>query len=103
PSPRAPLHLPPFPTRRSSDLPVHVHGARVNALGGQRPYGPLQADIHLAFGKHLGDRKVVRGHELLENLVARRFLLALFASGFQTDRKSTRLNSSHGSISYAVF
>src|ERR1035437_5850778 len=29
--------------------------------------------------------------------------LALFADGLDTDRKSTRLNSSHANISYAVF
>src|ERR1039458_10572764 len=42
----------------------------------------------------------IRGHKFLRlwSELARRF-----ADSFQTDRKSTRLNSSHLGISYAVF
>src|SRR5207245_8468801 len=36
-------------------------------------------------------------------VVQRQFAEDLFLMGLQLDRKSTRLNSSHGSISYAVF
>src|SRR5204862_7924054 len=71
------LHLPSFPTRRSSDLADCVRYGRryLKAI----PMGDA-ADAH----------DVVAAHPA--------------AIGFQiTDRKSTRLNSSHVEISYAVF
>src|SRR5690348_17634102 len=73
-----------FPTRRSSDL---------STAGG----GPVdgEAEIRVPSGDEL--ELVVRGPELF---AADRRVLASFASA---DRKSTRLNSSHPSISYAVF
>src|SRR5258707_4422226 len=42
---------------------------------------------------------------LLQNLLAERFKLAIHreTKTMQGDRKSTRLNSSHANISYAVF
>src|SRR5690625_7725998 len=71
---RAPPALPSFPTRRSSDL-----GAVDQADGRleDRDAGPLGP------GEGAGDVKAIFGEEL--------------------DRKSTRLNSSHVAISYAVF
>src|SRR3712207_7353190 len=42
--------------------------------------------------------------ELAEQVPCRtRFIRAGFAEGLEEDRKSTRLNSSHANISYAVF
>src|SRR5699024_11671253 len=81
-SPGAPRHLPPFPTRRSSDL-VHApgrtvdssHKMAVQARQGQIPF-------------HTDKQAVVA---------------AVMVQVFVKDRKSTRLNSSHVSISYAVF
>src|SRR5207245_10569580 len=70
-----------FPTRRSSDLP--------------------EADLLRDLGELGGDRvgKLLRHHlERGEKPVPR-----LQRRADQVDRKSTRLNSSHGSISYAVF
>src|SRR2546429_3198314 len=58
-----------FPTRRSSDLPVH----------------PLAGGDHGVMQQlEMGQRKAALGR-------------------LRPDRKSTRLNSSHGYISYAVF
>src|SRR5438128_3171143 len=80
----------PFPTRRSSDLDRDVS----NRPGGERASrgehaepGFLRAVVSVS----------VLGIELprLDALRARR--------PKRLDRKSTRLNSSHGSISYAVF
>src|SRR5205085_7511969 len=72
--------LPSFPTRRSSDLsPRHCRGAR-----------PPEFDRHL---DDLSGRR--RGADLQSPEVA--------AAVQIIDRKSTRLNSSHSQISYAVF
>src|SRR5436305_5412390 len=66
-------HLHSFPTRRSSDL-----------IGDDTPTGSG------AYAKLANDPRV--------------FTIASFVkSGFDKDRKSTRLNSSHVRISYAVF
>src|SRR5207249_10208228 len=99
--PRAPRHLHSFPTRRSSDLPV-----RRPMKPGQRPPRPHQPNgrctrVTLAC-RHLSNslRAVLsRLLTLLQKLIASLALLLLVAG----DRKSTRLNSSHVSISYAVF
>src|SRR5207249_11325583 len=81
-----------FPTRRSSDL---LHG-----LGGRQSRTVIifddVADLLSDVFDHLDVRE--KGPELLGG----------FAPGFVggsdvQDRKSTRLNSSHVSISYAVF
>src|SRR5690606_42024561 len=67
-------HLPSFPTRRSSDLPVRVRrGERREQGDGESQHQP---DRHPAGRAGVGSRQ---------------------------DRKSTRLNSSHVKISYAVF
>src|SRR5207245_11294194 len=74
-SPSPPPALHPFPTRRSSDLPrARPRGRRP----GSAPQ-PVQDREH-------ADRPAVGGERSCTG-----------------DRKSTRLNSSHGSISYAVF
>src|SRR5204862_4529219 len=92
--------LPSFPTRRSSDLAV---GDAQRAL---------EAREQLARGMEL--QQVVLGLALMADLVGHRarapVLLVddLPARGdhrahVRQDRKSTRLNSSHVEISYAVF
>src|SRR5690606_42006771 len=92
--------LPPFPTRRSSDLLLgagEVVGGRVERA--------LELAARVA-GVDVGDE---RGRELdlVERVEAgvedeRGPPLARVADGV-VDRKSTRLNSSHVKISYAVF
>src|SRR5699024_12760158 len=79
-----------FPTRRSSDLEValhipkgeHSHGAGVDQDEPQPVVDQPQGAQEPVDGKHTQNRG--EGVE-------------------QQDRKSTRLNSSHVSISYAVF
>src|SRR5206468_11683052 len=96
PLPLPPPHLPSFPTRRSSDLPplaarlehqmesilLEIADAAVNEPRGMR--GRARAEVRFA------DE---RGAEPAQGRVARD----------SRDRKSTRLNSSHDQISYAVF
>src|SRR5207245_11545611 len=81
-SPRHPAP-PSFPTRRSSDLFLSDHHTVIVPVGSTEQHGP-----HLALSADV----------LIPQEVARRDLLR-----DEQDRKSTRLNSSHGSISYAVF
>src|SRR5690606_42032350 len=93
--------LPSFPTRRSSDLaPTLALGdAALRTL--QRGFGPAEMPgildkLPIRRGKEFlqshvdADRRAGFGQGFLRNVVAR-------------DRKSTRLNSSHVKISYAVF
>src|SRR5438270_11689793 len=70
-----------FPTRRSSDLAHRGLDAVGRCGGDQREDGAGLRALHL-------------GRELLGLRVA--------AGAHQGDRKSTRLNSSHSQISYAV-
>src|SRR5207245_9740923 len=91
---RVTLHL--FPTRRSSDL------ASIFDLPHER---------HVAAAEMVFDharRQVELGRDVvivLDSLtrLARSHNTTGRGSGRTIDRKSTRLNSSHGSISYAVF
>src|SRR5207245_3500882 len=90
---------PPFPTRRSSDL-SHVHD-------------PVHKREATAFFLHQGSKgdAIVRGGGVYIHRPARIGIASvhvqrinkMFLSCTIEDRKSTRLNSSHGSISYAVF
>src|SRR5690606_41293573 len=75
--------LPSFPTRRSSDLLLDDRGQHQRLLGG----GQRQA------GGAAGPRALQRG---VHRVVGA-------AQQVEVDRKSTRLNSSHVKISYAVF
>src|SRR5207245_9797441 len=78
-------HLPSFPTRRSSDLlagPWHEVEQRWEAARADRP-----RSRRTRIGCHPRTSRLERGWQPI----------------LVRDRKSTRLNSSHGSISYAVF
>src|SRR5206468_12210673 len=76
---RALRYLPSFPTRRSSDLGLLVAEGVL--------LGPLDGREIVSVGiKQLEDDGVINGHDQPA-----------------ADRKSTRLNSSHDQISYAVF
>src|SRR5207302_4491283 len=98
---RGTLHA--FPTRRSSDLGlahqpeavaaevVHVRVDR----GDRRRHGHRGFDRIATFGK--------REAPGLDRIAMRRRYDAATMSGRMKDRKSTRLNSSHVKISYAVF
>src|SRR5688572_31199440 len=77
-----------FPTRRSSDLLDRVARDR-EVVEDLRPgLGQVRAAVRDVLLALIGDRLVVLVHELA-------------VAG--EDRKSTRLNSSHSQISYAVF
>src|SRR5205814_4547629 len=79
-----PRDLPSFPTRRSSDLP---------------PVQPHRLIGALIDESRLSDLEAILGHSFADRAVLE---IAHGAVG-EADRKSTRLNSSHLGISYAVF
>src|SRR2546422_8446679 len=85
-------------------FPVNGQFPRLGALQGDRI-----ADLHASLAHTLARRGVVRAQEIAATLVpqsTRGFLEGGAASHeavASIDRKSTRLNSSHGYISYAVF
>src|SRR5207245_10740176 len=95
--------LPPFPTRRSSDLVLWLDGQRyvsptchldvVDRIGGGDGFA-----AGLIYGLISGRPP----EEALRLGWAHGALLTTFPGDITIDRKSTRLNSSHGSISYAV-
>src|SRR5207245_11491277 len=86
-------HLHSFPTRRSSDL---VRNVQVLADRGHQRLATLapQSLGHVEHEIGAGECDLLR-----EGLIG----LQSDDTAEETDRKSTRLNSSHGSISYAVF
>src|SRR5207244_8122945 len=83
------LYLPSFPTRRSSDLNDIVvddrGNAYVNTIGFDFPGGEFAPGLVVLATPDGGVRQVAGD------------------LAFPKDRKSTRLNSSHQIISYAVF
>src|SRR3712207_8517939 len=91
--PRSPLL--PYTTLFRSAPAAAGHASRQP----DRPLGLADA-LRVAFverrGDHRGRHVAVRRHERLEEV-------ALAADEHPADRKSTRLNSSHANISYAVF
>src|SRR5207249_7521536 len=92
---RAILYLHSFPTRRSSDLvPTGSHGR----CGARRSHGAALPDR-----AHPHSHRAVSDAALLPARAPRRRLADGRSRNREQDRKSTRLNSSHVSISYAVF
>src|SRR5699024_12731352 len=95
--PHARLHalaLPPFPTRRSSDLDaISIDAAARVAL---ITYPLMVLLFGALYGCTVSPGQALCGVVSLQTAHGRRV-------GRDRDRKSTRLNSSHVSISYAVF
>src|SRR5206468_12017444 len=92
---RAPPHLHSFPTRRSSDLHRLSEPAQRMLVAAAIVGRDFDVPLLEAFGE-------LSGHELrdaLEEATRGHFLVP----AAREDRKSTRLNSSHDQISYAVF
>src|SRR5207302_11216020 len=95
--------LPSFPTRRSSDLRANL---LAKLASGESPFpGVVGFDESVLPAL---ERGILAGHDLIllgERGQAKtrlvRHLVNLMDA--ETDRKSTRLNSSHVKISYAVF
>src|SRR5699024_11472368 len=88
-------HLPSFPTRRSSDLLLTTAGIEDGDL--------LERGQRDLVRRRVGEADVVEldGHRALRDVDG---VGSVGDQGLQVeDRKSTRLNSSHVSISYAVF
>src|SRR5207245_10066766 len=77
-----------FPTRRSSDLAV-VEAERSALHFGRILKAVREVQVGIAENYFVGEGRVDH--------------LGQIQGSDQRDRKSTRLNSSHGSISYAVF
>src|SRR5207249_7938034 len=90
-SPPAP---PSFPTRRSSDL---LHRERFVRFDQIEIRDPRSCLLHEILHRH--DRR----EEQVLGLAAAGRIAGDFRDRLDADRKSTRLNSSHVSISYAVF
>src|SRR5207248_9880458 len=88
-----------FPTRRSSDLDrLGVRAQRRHAHGGAT-HGEIRLAEHFAhFPAHL---HLLDGVAVLVEAIDLRHHVE--GEGMREDRKSTRLNSSHRTISYAVF
>src|SRR5207248_5961766 len=91
-----------FPTRRSSDLPCWI----------LRVYCRLGQSLPIGFSTRT-QRDSIDFFEPIRDHVTRKLspeiafqfaqLQSLLANHVREDRKSTRLNSSHRTISYAVF
>src|SRR3712207_8439271 len=71
---------------------------RAGARASARRHGPCSAPLRAL----LQDLQEAHGHELRPEVAPRRPRADL-GGGARADRKSTRLNSSHANISYAVF
>src|SRR5690606_41446643 len=97
----ASLSLHTFPTRRSSDLlvPTRPPGHEAETVGVVDQVELIDdtaLQVHVSAVDHLVGGQLVAGVEIGERECD------LFRDG-NRDRKSTRLNSSHVKISYAVF
>src|SRR5699024_12772420 len=93
--------LPSLPTRRSSDL-----FRRAMRKGMQSAMRSGAKGVRVQCSGRLGGAEMSRTEFYREGQVPLHTLRAFVdygAQGVQGDRKSTRLNSSHVSISYAVF
>src|SRR5690606_39530040 len=100
--PAIPSPTPPFPTRRSSDL--------FDGFGKRRMAAPVQQIEIETVGAETAQAAFASGDCAIARGIARQDLadqedfVAAAINGFaDQDRKSTRLNSSHVKISYAVF
>src|SRR5205085_11158968 len=95
--PRPPPAPPPFPTRRSSDLfpdAAQANHAIFYVDGKPATVGEVYANLTRVGGA---------GEAVARAQAAGDDGFIQYASARRADRKSTRLNSSHSQISYAVF
>src|SRR5207253_9701724 len=86
-----PCHLHSFPTRRSSDLLRSLCGL------------VQQRNHQWVLRNDLGGLQVCTNSGAARRKLAQDFVQRLVGKRLHKDRKSTRLNSSHVAISYAVF
>src|SRR5699024_12579758 len=92
---RAPPALPSFPTRRSSDLFCLRGSSNDQTIAQRRNRSFELVDVPGEIKHHFQLEDAFWDSDAFARLSFRNFC--------QQDRKSTRLNSSHVSISYAVF
>src|SRR5690606_42100267 len=90
------LHLHSLPTRRSSDLSSLKHYGNQLVLVQEFREGDYYCASAVAIS-------VSGNHAISEQINEMTLRLLIDYSSKETDRKSTRLNSSHVKISYAVF
>src|SRR5207245_10875759 len=88
-----------FPTRRSSDL-TSTRGNRKTSAATSLPPSATSSEERITHGNFQPDTHRGPGDDRWDHQLQRS---AGCHTTDQVDRKSTRLNSSHGSISYAVF
>src|SRR5207245_8525226 len=97
-----PTPLPPFPTRRSSDLAIAIAREAARTAPTLEALRALLENFEGCALKNTATRLV-----FADGNPQARIMFVGEAPGrdedIEGDRKSTRLNSSHGSISYAVF
>src|SRR5207249_12164713 len=86
-----------FPTRRSSDLEVFLHSRRDRLRRAVRHHRVEQAVAARPVDFVLGEPQPLPAVSIISQVEIN------FERPAAEDRKSTRLNSSHVSISYAVF
>src|SRR5699024_12216439 len=97
---RCPLR--PFPTRRSSDLTINTLGFLLPSFRVPAQNGSLKQTMFVNhYNRRVGAfRRMLKRSKVLESLFIE---TGMSQQHLRRDRKSTRLNSSHVSISYAVF
>src|SRR5690606_40355704 len=95
--------LPSCPTRRSSDLGFALESLRPNARAViEKEYRKMLREERQEFDQSRSVEKIVSGFVAL-GIGVYGYYFDVRNTGRQLDRKSTRLNSSHVKISYAVF
>src|SRR5207249_9930906 len=94
-----PPPLPSFPTRRSSDLALRRAIELIGAVAG----GELRAPPLDLWPQPVQEKTIFLRPERVSQLLGVPTERAELERLLTSDRKSTRLNSSHVSISYAVF
>src|SRR5207244_5214706 len=96
-------HPHPFPTRRSSDLQTARYIMSSHATGPRSDAGKARSALNATTHGLRSERPVVPGEDAAEWDAFHADIVACYApANTLEDRKSTRLNSSHQIISYAV-
>src|SRR5437867_3584656 len=96
-----PLHS--FPTRRSSDLDPQLQalGVQLAEVAVRNTAGGIADKIRAVKARKENQETIAELEAIVNDLVADKSELVRIANAYE-DRKSTRLNSSHRTISYAV-
>src|SRR5204863_9965502 len=97
-SSRSLRHLHSFPTRRSSDLTNIIYGLSLGYESAFIPVLALSVTVCVSF-----QLAGMYGIAMAAIGMISTIPMAAMAMPYMPDRKSTRLNSSHVEISYAVF